>query len=323
MPKQNQQIEQQLAELNQLYTLDDEQAITKTVKQALQSKSFQVIAKAAKICEERVLYALEDELVTSYQKLLEKKDPNCLAKSAIVRALVAQDCSNVDFYLQGLRYVQNEPGWGGATDSAVDIRCSSAMGLVSTTYPRAMVELLTLLNDPEPNARMGAARAIKYGLRYEATLVLKQKLMCGDEEPEVLGECMSGLLMVDPDHSLPFVATYLDSTDDILFELSALALGDSRLDEALEVLQTVWKHTFAVQAERRRALFRAIALHRSEAALEWLLMKLENADAGLLETGIELLAVYKHRPALKERMEDIVADSGNRRHHALYREYWS
>nr|CAA6829003.1 MAG: Unknown protein [uncultured Thiotrichaceae bacterium] len=322
MPKRNQNTEEQLADLNQLYSLDDEQVITQTIEQALHSKSCRVIAKAAKICEEKLLYQMEDELIASYQRLLKQKDPNCLAKSAIMRALVVQDCHDVDFYLAGLRYVQNEPGWGGPTDSAVDIRCSSAMGLVSTTYPRAMVELLTLLNDPEPNARMGAARAIKYGLRYEATLVFKQKLFCGDEEPEVLGECMSGLLTVDPDYSLPFIATYLDSTDDLLFELAALALGDSRLDEALEALQAAWGHTFAIHAERRRALFKAIALHRSDDALDWLLGKLEDADAGLLETGIEVLAVYKHRQALKDRMEDIVAGSGNRRHHALYREYW-
>lgn len=322
MPKRNQKTEEQLAELNRLDALDDKQAITQAVSQALNSKSCRVIAKAAKVCEEKLLYALENELITSYQRLLRQKDPNCLAKSAIMRALVAQDCHDVDFYLAGLRYVQNEPGWGGPTDSAVDIRCSSAMGLVSTTYPRAMVELLTLLNDPEPNARIGAARAIRYGLRYEATLVFKQKLLCGDEEPEVLGECMSGLLTVDPDYSLPFAATYLDSSDDLLFELAALTLGDSRLDEALEILQAAWEHTFAIHAERRRALFKAITLHRSDAALDWLLGKLEQADAGLLETGIELLAVYKNKQTVKDSMEGIVAGSGNRRHHALYREYW-
>ncbi len=320
MPKQN--TEEQLAALNQLYALDDEPAITQAITQALRSKSSRIIAKAAKICEEKLLYQLEDELIASYQRQLKQKDANCLAKSAIMRALVAQDCHHVDFYLAGLRYVQNEPGWGGPSDSAVDIRCSSAMGLVSTTYPRAMVELLSLLHDPEPNARIGAARAIKYGLRYEATLVFKQKLLSGDEEPEVLGECMSGLLTVDPDYALPFVATYLNSSDDILFELAALALGDSRLDEALVVLQAAWGHTFAIHAERRRALFKALTLHRSEAALAWLFEKLEHADAGLLETGIELLAVFKHRLALKDRMGEIVAGSGNRRHHALYREYW-
>lgn len=314
--------EAQLAALNQLSSLDDEQEVIAAVKTALHSKSRRVIAKAAKLCEEKLLYPLEDALIDSYDQLLRQQDPNCLAKSAIMRALVVLDCHNTGFYLAGLCYVQPEPVWGGTADSAADIRCSSAMGLVSTTYPRAMVELLNLLHDPEPNARVGAARAIRYGLRYEATLVFKQKLLCGDEEPEVLGECMSGLLTVDPDHSLSFVTAYLNSNDDLLFELAALALGDSRLDEALTALQTAWGHTFAIHAERRRALFKAITLHRSETALDWLLSKLENADAGLLETGIELLAVYKHKPAVKERIEEIVADAGNRRHHALYREYW-
>jgi HEAT repeat protein len=315
--------ETQLAALNALYTHDDEQYIIEQVKQALDQKNNRIVAKAAKLCEEKLLYPLEAALMQSYQQQLRLDDKNCIAKSAIMRALVALDCHEVDFYLAGLQYVQNEPGWGGPSDSAVDIRCSSAMGLMATAYPRAMLALVNLLNDPEPNARIGAARAVSYGLSYEAALVLRQKLFCGDEEPEVLGECMSSLLSVEPEQSLPIITAYLNHDDDDLFELAALALGDSHQEPALQTLQHCWKTAFAIEEHRRRVLFKAITLHRSQTALEWLLEKIETNDAGLLEMGIELLAIHKHKAQVKDRMATTVEKHGNRRHHALYREYWT
>lgn len=315
--------ETQLAALNKLYTHEDEQHVIEKIKEALSQKNNRIVAKAAKLCEEKLLYSLETELIKSYQSQLKQADKNCIAKSAIMRALVALDCHEVDFYLAGLRYVQNEPVWGGQNDTAVDIRCSSAMGLISTSYPRAMLELVNLLNDPEPNARIGAARAISYGLSYEAALVLRQKLFCGDKEPEVLGECMSSLLSVESEQSLPVITAYLNNDDDDLFELAALALGDSHQESALEALQHCWKTTFAIEEHRRRTLFKAITLHRSQTALDWLLEKIETNDAGLLEMGIELLAIHKHRTHVKDHMATIVETFGNRRHHALYREYWT
>jgi HEAT repeat protein len=315
--------ETQLAALNELYTHDDEQHVIENVKKALSQKNNRIVAKAAKLCEEKLLYRLETELIHSYQNQLKQADKNCIAKSAIMRALVALDCHEVDFYLAGLRYVQNEPVWGGQNDTAVDIRCSSAMGLISTSYPRAMLELVNLLNDPEPNARIGAARAISYGLNYEAALVLRQKLFCGDKEPEVLGECMSSLLSVEPEQSLPTITAHLNNDDDNLFELAALALGDSHQESALEALQHCWKTTFAIEEHRRRMLFKAITLHRSQEALDWLLERIETHDASLLELGIECLAIHKHKTTVKERMTTILETYGNRRHHALYREYWA
>jgi len=91
-----------------------------------------------------------------------------MAKQAIARALVSLECQDVTFFLEGIRYQQLEPTWGGSSDSAIDVRCSCAMGLVATGYSRAVAELTALLQDREWRARAGAARAISCGNPREA-----------------------------------------------------------------------------------------------------------------------------------------------------------
>jgi HEAT repeat protein len=114
------------------------------------------------------------------------------------------------------------------------------MGLVASGYPRALVELTALLNDSDAAARMGAVRAIACGNPREAELLLRSKALAGDAEPQVLGECFTGLLGVEPDESLKFVAGYLTHADEAVRELAALALGESRLDAALAPLKEAW-----------------------------------------------------------------------------------
>src|SRR5262245_9459079 len=133
---------------------------------ALNDRHFRVTAKAAEIASERLCYPLVRNLIDAYQRLLNdpvKKDPQCYAKQAIARALVALECNDTQFLIAGLSYRQMEPVWGGTQDTAVDVRSSCAMGLVNSGYPRAIQELTALLNDPEMRARQGAARAIACG----------------------------------------------------------------------------------------------------------------------------------------------------------------
>ena len=105
---------------------------------------------------------------------------------------------------------QPEPVWGGSVDTAVDVRVSCAMGLVNTRYPRALIDLVGLLADPEPRARAGAARAIACAEPLAAEAVLRIKALTGDAEAEVVGECLVGLLQVEPEESPGFVAGFLD-----------------------------------------------------------------------------------------------------------------
>src|SRR5262249_35118277 len=158
------------------------------------------------------------DLLAAYPQFLMdpvRRDPHCIAKGAIARALVELDCEDVDFFLEGIRYRQLEPGWGGANDSAIDVRCSCAMGLAASGYSRAVQELVALLNDSEWRARVGAARAISCGNPREAEAILRFKVLIGDTEPEVIGECFTGLLSITAAECLPFVAQYLSGADGV------------------------------------------------------------------------------------------------------------
>ena len=325
MPAADDKFDRKLAALNNLYSEDDRQTLTQSLNEYLLDKNNRVVARAAQIIEEKLLYELEPDLRHAYQRMLlnaVKKDANCIAKSATMRCVVALDCDDVDFYLSGLHYQQREPVWGGSVDTAIDVRCSSAMGLVSTNYSRVMIELLDLLNDPEANARAGAIRAIRYGVPYEAALVLRQKIMSGDSEPEVIGECFTALLQVEPEQSLALVSQYLQHDNEQLYELAALALGQSRLEDALKELQNAWKQTFAIHQARQRVLIRSAVQHRSEAAFEWLLSLLVTGDGQLADTIMELLSIYAHNSKLRQRVEGIVKQTGNGKHQELFTKYW-
>jgi hypothetical protein len=271
----------------------------------LAERHYRVVAKAARLAENALLYELVPALVAAFGRFLHKPlktDPNCLAKKAIARALVALDCADTEFFSSGLRYRQLEPVWGGTTDTAVDVRVSCAMGLVASGYPRALVELTALLNDAQAEARAGAVRAIACGNPREAELLLRCKALAGDSEPRVLADCFAGLLLVAPEESLAFVAGYLQHADEAVRELAALALGESRHDGVLAHLKEAWNGVLLSETFRR-TLLRAAAAHRSEAAVDWLLEIVAEARPAIVLEVIEALALYKHNAKLAQRLE--------------------
>jgi HEAT repeat protein len=301
-------------ELEQLDELTGERAhIVATLQRALSANHCRIVARAARLAEEGLLYELVPALQKAYDGFLDKplkRDPSSLAKKAIARALVALDCDDAEFFRRGLAYRQLEPVWGGTTDTAADVRASCAMGLVACGHSRALVELTGLLQDPEAAARIGAVRAIACGNPREAELLLRSKVLAGDAEPQVLGECFTGLLSVEPDESISFVAAYLEHSDDAVRELAALALGDSGLDGALAPLKDAWSRVL-VSENFRRAIVQAAAAHRSEAAFDWLLAIVEESRVPVALTAIEALALYRHNTRLMQRLKSALVERGD------------
>src|SRR5215831_19845955 len=148
-------VERQLADLDELPI--ERAARSKPLAEALAHGHYRVAAKAARLTGDALLYDLVPALLAAYRRFLDrpvKSDPNCYAKKAIVRALVALDCEDIEFFLAGLKLEQREPVWGGTADTAADVRGTCALGLVATGYPRALVAIAALLYDPEPDARV-------------------------------------------------------------------------------------------------------------------------------------------------------------------------
>jgi hypothetical protein len=290
----------------------DAQDLPEQIRTALHDPHPLPVARAAELVGERLLYDLEPDLSAAFRRLLplpHPKDPQCQAKGALARALVALDCQDADLFRTGIRLRQPEPVWGGSVDTAVDVRVSCALGLVNTRYPRALIDLVGLLADPEPRARVGAARAIACAEPLAAEALLRIKALTGDAEAEVVGECLVGLLQVEPEASPGFVAGFLEAADPALREQAALALGGSHLDLALDLLRARWDAE-PLRGEAQRPLLRGAVLHRSPAAFDWLVEVVARGDPRTGAWLVEELALYRANARLRERLSAAVATRG-------------
>lgn len=272
--------------------------------QAIAHPHYRVIARAAELAGERLCYDLETALIAAFRRLADagfKADPGCQAKGSLARALVALDCLDASLFREGMRLTQREPVWGGSIDTAGDVRATCAMGLAASGDPRALPELVELLVDPEHLVRAGAVRAIVCTEPPAAEAVLRTKALLGDTEPEVTGECLRALLNLAPEDSLDFTARFLDAAEPALAELAALALGESRLDGAIELLRERWEAE-PLKRPAHRLWLRAAVLARTDTAFDWLLGLLAEADQDTAAFVIEALAVYQGNRRLMEQV---------------------
>ena len=297
-------MEDQLARLAELRSQPPSPDGRAEVAGFLNGKSSLLAAKAARIAGEWQAAELIPELLAAFERFLlkpELTDKGCGAKSEILKTLCKLEHDSPAVFLRGIRYVQMEAVWGRSVDTAAELRGLSAIGLAQTAYPDVLEEILPLLLDSERGARIGAIRAIgACGLPGDA-LVLRLKALSGDPEPEVLGECFAALLRAQPAKSLAFVAAFLGAEQQAVAEAAALALGDSRLESAFELLRNAFERPHA--RALRRALLLAIALLRRESAIDFLLELVRTGEAQTSADAEAALAMYNQDPKLRERLE--------------------
>src|ERR1035438_1913723 len=241
------------------------------LRKHLANRSNWVIAKAAKIAGEVRDEELAPDLVAAFHRLMAdpvRLDKGCTALTEIAAALYSLDHYDPEVLLAGIRHVQMEGTFGPPSDAAVQLRSHCAMGLAQTRHPDATYALVKLLADPEPGARAGAARAIGTMTGEAATLLLRFKALIGDRESDVLAECFAGLLAVDAERSLEFVADFADNGDEEVAEAAILAIGESRTPQGVEWLKQRWERT--VHGPIRKTLLLALATARIEPAIEFL-----------------------------------------------------
>jgi HEAT repeat protein len=117
----------------------------------------------------------------------------------------------------------------------------------------------------------------------------------------VLGECFAALLRIDPDKSIGFVASYLEDRNEAVGESAALALGESRLETAFDILRQAFDR--AANRALRRTLLVAIALLRREPALDYLLDLVTNGEEPDSADAVAALSMYKDDARLRDRLE--------------------
>ena len=283
----------------------------------LANKSNWVVAKAAKTAGELHITEAIPALAAAFHRLMAdpmRLDKGCMALTEIAAALYALDHYDSDLLLAGIRHTQIEPGFGTSTDAAVQLRSHCALGLAQTHQPDAAFELVRLLADREAGARIGAVRAIGMLPTEAAALLLRFKVLSGDPEIEVIAECFANLLAADPARSLDFVAGYCDAaggeSDEQIAEAAVLALGDSRLPEAVEALKERWTHF--VVGPMKKILLLALATARREASVEFLLKLLAEENPRTALDVLHAMRIYKHDETVWKSVGEIVTKRGDR-----------
>jgi hypothetical protein len=301
-------LEDTLATLHQLRGDPSSTEALATLRQVLTGRASHAIAKAAQIAGEFEIAALAPDLVNAFDRLMTnsvKSDPGCGAKAEIADALYRIGADETAVFLRGIRHQQMEPVWGGRVDTATALRGACALGLVRMNYRDVLSELADLLADPEVAARVAAARALAYSENEQGVPLLRLKVLVGDDEPEVLSECLTALLKIAPGPSLAFVAKQLDAPRAPTREAAALALGASRLRDAFAVLRDWWNRI--ADPDPRRVALLAIAMLKHDEPIEFLLSLIATADGPTARQAITALALYRHDEALTARVAQAVA----------------
>jgi HEAT repeat protein len=249
-------------------------------------------------------------------------DRTCAAKRAIARALYDLDYDSAAFWHRYLNLRQLDPGYGGPVDSAVDVRCTCALGLVASGDPRAVLSLLELLHDSEWQARLGAVKALELVQPFHAEIVLRHKILEGDEEPEVIAQCFSSLAKAAPEESVEFIASFLRGGDHSAREGAALALGESRLDEALELLIGASDELLFPSEAMLETFYRAIALQRNDRAYAYLLDKIATGSEREAVQAAAALSIYSYNQDLKDLVTAIAKSRRMRRLSAVLNSHW-
>ncbi len=296
-------LEQQLDRLAELRRQPPSPEGKAEIAKYLGGKSNLPAAKAARIAGEWLAAELAPDLVAAFDRFLIKPeitDRRCEAKIEILKALCKLEYPSRPVFRRGMRHVQMEASFGPPVDTAAEVRALSAMGLALTSDPDALEQILPLLLDREPDARIGAVRAIAASGLPGDVLLLRLKALSGDE-PEVLGECFAALLRADLAKSIEFVARFLDHQQEAIAEAAALALGDSHAEPAYAILREVFART--ATRGMRRTLLVAIGLLRREEAIDYLIGLVQQGEGTAPEDATAALAIYEHDANITERLE--------------------
>ena len=299
----------------------------KLLRESLGDRSNHVIGRAADVIGETADQSFIDDLLPAYDRLMDnplKTDPGCLGKTAIVRTLLTLQYDVAEFYRRGIEYRQLEPIWSTSIDpadkskdTASELRGTCAAGLVlCASGLEVLNRCAVLLTDRWDDARLGAARAIGMLRQAEGAPLMRLKLLTGDKNPEVIGECCASLLQLDCGEGVSFVVRFLRSQRAEVCVQAALALGASRLPGTFEPLRQAWEHQR--EPAVRESLLMCIGLLRSSEASDFLLSLIESNRLGAAPDAIKALKAFGKSVELRQRIEATVNATGNDRLKRLF-----
>ncbi len=153
------------------------------------------------------------------------------------------------------------------------------------------------------------AQALGYHGSEAASMVLRLKALIGDKDPEVISECLFGLLNFELKENLAFVSRFLDSGDMANCEAAIIALGRSRLPAAFDLLKTCWQRRPIVLDEE---IFLAMAILRLPTATDFLLQIIAKDQERTALAALSALLIHHYDFGLRERIAEAVQKNSSR-----------
>lgn len=305
-------VEEIIGYLSRLREAPVTEATRATLRKGLSDRVNLVAARAAQVAGELRLRELIPDLLAAFDRLFGnacEHDPQCWGKNAIAKALTDLDYDEAAPFLRGYRYVQMESVWGGKEDTAVTLRSLCTLALVQCAgLPRAVKlrALVDAMNDAAETVRVNALRALEQMDGEEAALLLRQKAASGDRRATVVGQAIESLLRVEGRAAIAFARDFLTEKGwgDEYVEEAALALGASRLPEAVDALEEAWAR------EPRVVFLQAISASRQDSGFQFLLKLIRGGRERDAMAAIEVLALHRESAEMKSAVEKSVEARG-------------
>jgi len=306
--------DEELAQLRRIAKGEMLESSVSTLRKTLSGNNAFLVSKAATAAAKLGMKELLSDLAVTFDRFMKKpgeEDKGCMAKTALAEAMETLGYERHEPFLRGVRYFQLEPAFGGAVDTAARLRSVCTAALVRTGRREdVLIELTTLLTDREPEPRRVAAQNLGFALPSEASeLLLRLKVLTGDESSEVLGDCFSSLLHLAPERSFEFVVGFLTSASADVVEAASIALAQSQLRQrAVPVL--IDRFQVGAGMESKEILLASIALARIPPAVDFLLKVVADERPELAAVAIRAMSGYKADERLRESVRRTVLSRG-------------
>jgi HEAT repeat protein len=293
--------EEKISALRELEKEPITEGTRKALGKALTGANNILVAEAAKVVGNLRMEELIPDLVKAFDRFLDnplKRDKGCLAKEKIIEALDKLEYDGKAIFLQGVQYFQIEPAYLRPVDTAAILRGKCAFALVRIGCSGVVFELVDLLEDPEPQSRIAAVKALTGIAPDISEPLLRLKAMQVDEDHQVVAECLFALIQVNPGNAMSFVERFIGIDDFselsnralILAENAALAIGESRLEKAFEILQH--HREKSMNLEFQDMLLLPMALTRLEGAFDYLIGVIENGHKQSAVSAVKAIKIF-------------------------------
>lgn len=246
----------------------DEGGREQLLARALASGSGHLVARAAALVRDDERERFLPSLIEAAAALFGardpvKDDPGCAGKAAALDALDRLDYELEGPFRRAQRYVQKE-GQYPPTDTATGVRARAGLALVRLRVPDALCVLADMLCDDEPAVRAAGAEGVHYHGDERGAALLRMKLHAGDPEPDVLTAVLAAYLRLDPTEGLTLTRARLTGPSRTDRESAALALGETRVPPAHDLLVLYLEATHS-EADTRAAVASLLLLRDTSA----------------------------------------------------------